>query len=74
MEVEEIIREMLGLSSDEIIKDNMTPDDLDGWDSMAQVNIIAAIEEEYGIEIPTKDILKLKKVADFKQIIQQLTN
>ena len=35
---------------------------LDGWDSVAQINIIVAIEEEFGVTFDPEDIHTLNSV------------
>ena len=37
-------------------------DDLNGWDSIAQINIIVAIEEEFGVTFSAEDLHKLNSV------------
>jgi acyl carrier protein len=37
-------------------------ENLDGWDSVAQINIIVAIEEEFGVRFEPEDIHTLHSV------------
>ena len=39
-----------------------TSENLDGWDSVAQINIIVAIEEEFGVTFDPEDIHTLNSV------------
>jgi acyl carrier protein len=32
-----------------------TPNDLEGWDSLAMLNLLVALEDEYGISLPPDD-------------------
>ena len=47
-----------------------TSSDIDQWDSVATVNIIVALEEEFGIKFKLKDIQTVKTVQDFVQLVQ----
>ena len=47
-----------------------TPSDIDQWDSIATVNIIIALEEEFGIKFKLKDIQTAKTVQDFVELVQ----
>ena len=51
---------------------NTSPDTLEKWDSLAQLNIIAAIEEEFDIVIPPAsqiDMLTFELIGD---VVQEL--
>ena len=49
------------LDADFILKDN--------WDSLAQMETILLVEEEYGIEFPINQIPSVSTVGDFQEII-----
>jgi acyl carrier protein len=42
-----------------------SPQNTAGWDSAANLNFIAAIEEEFSVTIPTRDVVKLRTLGDF---------
>jgi acyl carrier protein len=42
-----------------VIGDGTTSKDIDGWDSLAHVNLIIALEKELGIKFATAEISKL---------------
>lgn len=44
--------------------------DIDQWDSVATVNIIVALEEEFGIKFKLEDIQTLETVQDFADLVQ----
>ena len=46
-----------------------TPSDFDQWDSVATVNIIVALEEEFGIKFKLEDIQTIKTVQDFVKLV-----
>ena len=47
-----------------------TPSDFDQWDSVATVNIIVALEEEFRIKFKLEDIQTLETVQDFVDLVQ----
>jgi acyl carrier protein len=42
-----------------------SPQNTQGWDSAANLNFIAAIEDEFSVTIPTRDVVKLRTLGDF---------
>lgn len=40
-----------------------------GWDSLNHINIILAIEKEYGIKFKGLEILKAKNIGDLQKLI-----
>lgn len=61
--VKEIVASHLGAEKDKITMESSFVDDL-GADSLDQVELVMAFEEEFGIEIPDGDAEKIAKVAD----------
>ena len=47
-----------------------TPSDFDQWDSVATVNIIVALEEEFEIKFKLEDIQTVKTVQDFVELVE----
>ena len=47
----------------------MTSSDIDQWDSVATVNIIVALEEEFAIKFKLEDIQTIKTVQDFVKLV-----
>ena len=51
----------------EAISYETSPDNLEKWDSLVQINLIASVEEEFGIVIPPEqqlDMLTFELVGD----------
>jgi acyl carrier protein len=38
--------------------------DVDGWDSLAHMKLIVAIEEHFGIKLKLREIVRFRKVGD----------
>jgi len=61
--VKGIIVEQLGVDEDQVTEDAAFVDDL-GADSLDQVELVMALEEEFGLEIPDEDAEKITRVKD----------
>jgi len=44
-----------------ILDDKMTAEDVDGWDSLAHINLMIAIERRLGVKFATAEISRLKE-------------
>lgn len=56
------------------VNEHMNADDIDDWDSLAQISLIAAVESEFGIRFDMKTALSLKNVGDMAHQIAALLN
>ncbi|MBU0693979.1 MAG: acyl carrier protein [Candidatus Omnitrophica bacterium] len=61
--IKEIIAEQLGVKKEEIKPESSFIDDL-GADSLDTVEVVMALEEEFGIEIPDEDAEKITTVGE----------
>ena len=68
--VREIIVEQLGVDEDKVTLETHLMKDLEA-DSLDAVEIIMAIEEEYGIEIPDEEAEKFQIVADLVAYVDE---
>lgn len=67
--VKTIIAEQLELDEDEVTLDAVVTDDL-GADSIDIVDIVMALEDEFGVEIPDDAIDYIKSVGDIVKYIE----
>jgi len=67
--VKEVIADQLGVDPERVKIEASFIDDL-GADSLDIVELVMAVEEEFGIEIPDEDAEKLKTVGDFCNYLQ----
>ena len=51
------------------INDEMTADDVEGWDSLAQINLVVGAEDAFAVRFQTAEIKALKNVGQFKRLI-----
>lgn len=68
--VKEIISEQLDVNEDEIQIESSFQDDL-GADSLDVVELVMALEEEFGIEISDEDAENIKTVKDAVDYIEK---
>jgi acyl carrier protein len=53
---------------DDSVTSESTPSDVQTWDSLAQLNLLIALEDEFGVEIAPEDVDGLRdlgELADF---------
>ena len=67
--VQEIIVEQLGVSENEVVPEAKFIDDL-GADSLDLVELVMALEEEYGTEISDEEAEKILTVGDAYEYIK----
>lgn len=67
--VKDIIAEQLGVKKEEIKQESSFIDDL-GADSLDTVELVMALEEEFGIEIPDEDTEKMTTVGEAVKYIE----
>lgn len=72
-DVKKIIVEQLGVEEDEVKPEAKFIDDL-GADSLDTVELVMAIEEKFGIEIPDSDAEKISTVQDVVDYIESHTS
>ena len=70
--VREIVAEQLGVDVEEVTSEASFTDDL-GADSLDTVELVMALEEEFGIEIPDEDAEKISTVGDAVSYIESHT-
>lgn len=68
--VKAIVAEQLGVDESEVTEEASFIDDL-GADSLDTVELVMALEEEFGIEIPDEDAEKIGTVKDAIAYIEE---
>ena len=65
-----IFRKELNDDSIELSRE-MTAADVDGWDSLTNINLIAEVEKFFSVKLKLREILKLKNVGDLCDCIEK---
>jgi len=68
--VKDIIVEQLGVNADQVTSESKFIEDL-GADSLDTVELVMALEEEFGQEIPDEEAEKLQSVADVIKHVEE---
>ena len=69
------IKEVLAVTIDtpiEEISDEASMDDLENWDSLAQMNLVIALEEEFQIEIPDDEGGTMVSISLIASLISEI--
>jgi len=53
-----------------VITPTTTNEDIEDWDSMAQLNLVVNIEKEFKVKFKVEEIAKIRKVNDFIVLIE----
>lgn len=68
--VKEIVAESLGAEIDTLTEASSFKEDL-GADSLDLFELVMALEEEYGVEIPTEDLEKITTIGDVIKYLEK---
>jgi acyl carrier protein len=63
-----VFRQVFNNASIEVT-DEMTASDVDGWDSLSHMLLIAEVENAFSIKFKLRDLNKMKNVGDMIEII-----
>ena len=68
--IDNIISKIFSIKLEEISND-LTADEIDGWDSLSHMELIAEIEKNYKIKFTTKEMFNFFSIADLKKILKK---
>jgi acyl carrier protein len=57
-------------NDDMVISRDMTAHDVEDWDSLRHMDLITSVEHEFNVKFTTKEILGLKNVGEFLNILE----
>ena len=69
LRVKKIVAEQLGVNEADVKNESTFVDDL-GADSLDTVELVMALEDEFGIEIPDEDAEKITRVKEAVEYIE----
>lgn len=66
--IQDVVREQLD-DDDVVLEMDTVANDVEGWDSLAHVRIVIAVEEEFGVQFHTSEIVSLHNVGDLVNLV-----
>lgn len=74
MKAEDTLRDVmatvLGIAADSIT-DETSMDTVESWDSIKHMNLVLAIEEEFGVSIPDEDAANITSYALIRLVLNE---
>lgn len=67
--IKEMVADSLGVDADTVTENSSFKDDL-GADSLDLFELVMALEEEFGVEIPTEDLEQIATVGDVIKYVE----
>lgn len=52
-----------------VVCDSTTSEDIEDWDSLEHINLVAAVEQEFGIKFTMGQVVTMKNVGEMVDII-----
>ncbi len=52
-----------------VLRDDLTAEDVENWDSLTHINLIVAIEKEFRIRFTTAEVSGLKNVGELEALV-----
>ena len=68
--IKEMVADSLGVDESLVTENSSFKDDL-GADSLDLFELVMALEEEYGVEIPTEDLEQIATVGDVIKYLEE---
>ncbi len=53
------------------VNENTTADDIEDWDSLEHINLVVAVEQEFGMKFNMSEVTTMKNVGDMAKIVQE---
>lgn len=66
--VEQLLADVLQIPVTEVT-DQLAMTDLDVWDSLKHIELIASLEEQLGVQLTFDDIVAMRSVGDIKRVL-----
>ena len=65
-QLEEVFRQVF--DNDQLaLRDDMTASDIEGWDSVAHINLMFGIEQAFGVRFKDNELADMKNIGELKQ-------
>lgn len=67
--IQAVFRDVLSNKNIKISRKS-TPEDVEGWDSLVNINIVVALEEHFNIKFSLDEITNINSVEDIVKMIE----
>jgi acyl carrier protein len=67
-QLQEVFREVFN-DNNLILTEEMTTQDISGWDSVAHINLMFSIEQAFGVEFAGNELAEFKNVGELKRYL-----
>jgi len=54
----------------EVLDDDSSPDNTKTWDSLAAMTMVSLIEDTFGVELSTREIMKMQTIGIARQVLR----
>lgn len=61
----------LGIKNFNDLTDDMGPDEIEDWDSLAQVELVSGLEDEFGISLDVIDASRMYNIGAIKEVLKK---
>ena len=61
--------EILDVPSEKLSEDS-SPDNTPEWDSLAAMSLVSVIEDTFGVELSTQEIMKMRSIGIVRQVLR----
>jgi len=66
-----VLSNSLGIKNFDELTDEMGPDEIEDWDSLAQVEMVSGFEEEFCISLDVIDVSRMYNIGAIKDILKK---
>jgi acyl carrier protein len=70
LKLTDVFRKVFG-DGNLVLKDDLTANDVENWDSLSHMLLIAEIENSFQIKFKLKELNKMRNVGDMIELINQ---
>lgn len=71
-EVKRVMSDVFGVPVGEIA-DDATPDAIEAWDSVSHLNLVMALEEEFGVKFTDEQIVEFSSCREIAEAVEART-
>ena len=65
-----VVCAVLGVRPEEV-GDGLSPDTVDTWDSLNQINLVGALEQEFSVHLTAENLADYQSIAGLKRLLGQ---